>query len=64
VVAAMMYPKDQVVEALRRAGELAASREAQRVLPDPVDDQTIQSVLSPYGIVSMDELTDDMGASP
>ena len=57
------YSKAEVAEMLRRVGLPQVADEAMRVLPDPVDVETLQRFAAPYGL-SRDTLISRMGGSP
>jgi hypothetical protein len=53
----------QVVELLRRAGLSEAAADAQRTLPDPVDQAEIDRFATAHGL-SIETLMNNMGGSP
>lgn len=57
------YNRQDVADMLRRAGLPQVADEALRVLPDPVDIETLQRFATPYGI-SRETLVSRMGGSP
>jgi hypothetical protein len=59
----MQCKRQDLVDTLRRAGFAEAAREAQRILPDPVEFEEAAEVLQSYGI-TQDEMISQMGGSP
>jgi hypothetical protein len=57
------YRKQDVVDVLRRTGCRELAEEAERVLPDPVDFETLDELAAPYDL-TIDELVSRMGGSP
>ena len=57
------YSRQHVVEVLRRCGLYEIADEAQQVLPDPVDLETLDRFTAPYDL-TINELVDRMGGSP
>jgi hypothetical protein len=62
-VAEMAYPRQEVVSILRRTGYTDLADEAERVLPDPVDIDTLTAFAQAHG-VNRDDVTSEMGGSP
>ncbi len=60
---AMLIPKREIVELLRRAGHFEVAEEADRSLPDPVELERAAEFGARYGI-TRDELISRMGGSP
>jgi hypothetical protein len=58
-----MFSKTDVIAIMRRLGYEEAADEAVRVLPDPVDLETVQEFGDQHGI-SHDELISRSGGSP
>jgi hypothetical protein len=56
-------PREQIIQALRRAGLADVAAEAQESLPDPVDSKTLDHFCDRYGLTKQ-SLTDRMGGSP
>ena len=54
------YTRDHFMVMLRKAGLSDVADEAERVLPDPVEDRRIAAFLVPYGI-TLDLLVSRMG---
>jgi HAD superfamily hydrolase (TIGR01509 family) len=63
IMAVEQYSKQEVADMLRRAGLPQVADEAMRVLPDPVDIETLLRFAQPYGI-SREKLMSRMGGSP
>jgi hypothetical protein len=59
----MAYPRQEVVSILRRTGYTDLADEAERVLPDPVDIDTLTAFAQAHG-VNRDDVTSEMGGSP
>ncbi len=57
------FVKQEVINVLRKTGYPAAAEDALHVLSDPVDIDTLQRFVAPYGI-TQDELISRMGGSP
>jgi len=51
------------VELMRRTGFAELADEAERVLPDPVDDDQLAAFAQAHG-VSRDDIISEMGGSP
>jgi hypothetical protein len=60
---AMAQNRQWVVDTLRRLGYEHEAEEAERVLPNPVDQEQLREFGDRYGI-SVAELTSRMGGSP
>ncbi|MFF7209667.1 hypothetical protein ACFZAU_03900 [Streptomyces sp. NPDC008238] len=58
----MEYTRDHFVEMLRKAGFAEVADEAERALPDPVEDRRIAAFLAPHGI-TLNELVSRMGGT-
>jgi hypothetical protein len=56
-------PKHEAVELLRRSRGPDAARQAEAVLPDPVDLRRDAALLVSLGL-TMGQIMDDLGASP
>jgi hypothetical protein len=59
----MDYPRQQLIQVLRRAGLADAAAAAQKSLPDQVDPKVLEHFCARYGL-SKQSLTDRMGGSP
>jgi hypothetical protein len=59
----MAYPRQQLVDVLRRAGMGDLADEVQETLPDPIDDTSMAEFCVAHGL-SQGSLTDLMGGSP
>ena len=59
----MDYSRQQIVQALRRAGLADVAEAAQESLPDPVDAKALDHFCAKYGL-SPQSLIDRMGGSP
>jgi len=62
-VISMQFSRQHVVDLLRRTGLADAADEAERVLPDPVDLDTVIQWGAKHG-VTRDDLVSRMGGSP
>jgi hypothetical protein len=62
-VAELAYPRQELVSILRRTGYTDLADEAERVLPDPVDIDTLTAFAQAHG-VNRDDFTSEMGGSP
>jgi hypothetical protein len=58
----MQYSRQHLASTLRKTGFPEVAEEAERVLPDPVDEHEVAAFLSPYGI-TLGDLVDRMGGS-
>jgi hypothetical protein len=63
LLVAMLIPKQEIVEMLRRTGLPEVADEADRSLPDPVELERAQEFGARYGI-KRDELISRIGGSP
>ena len=59
----MQRSRREVVELMRRTGFAELADEAERVLPDPVDDDQLAAFAQAHG-VSRDDIISEMGGSP
>jgi hypothetical protein len=59
----MDFPRQQLIQVLRRAGLADVAAAAQKSLPDPVDSKVLERFCARYGL-SKQSLTDRMGGSP
>jgi hypothetical protein len=55
--------RQEIIQALRRAGLADVAAEAQKSLPDPVDSKVLEQFCATYGL-SKNSLIDRMGGSP
>ena len=62
-VAEMAYPRQEIVELMRRTGYTELADEAERVLPDPVDVDQLTAFAQSHG-VTRDDFMSEMGGSP
>jgi hypothetical protein len=63
VFAALLIPKQEIVELLRKTGHPEVAEEADHSLPDPVELERAAEFGMRYGI-TRDELISRMGGSP
>jgi hypothetical protein len=59
----MAYPKQEIVEIMRRTGYTDLADEAERSLPDPVDIDTLMAFAQSHGL-NRDDFMSEMGGSP
>jgi hypothetical protein len=59
----MQYPRQEIMAIMRRTGYAALADEAERVLPDPVDEDQLTAFARAHG-VNRDDFISEMGGSP
>ena len=59
----MSYSKHEIVTLMRRTGYAELADEAERVLPDQIDQDELQAFAQAHGL-NRDDIISEMGGSP